>query len=364
MQSNSPDIATLLTTRNGKDGSFVKVNLKGAKLQGVNLSGADLTEADLSEADLRYADLTNAILTKTQAVSADFTGAMLTGACIENWNIDSKTSLEEVICEYVYLKTDYEERRPSSGMFKAGEFNKFFQKLTETVELIFQNGVDWQAFVYSFKNTQNQNEDVQLNVQSIENKGDGVLVIRIRVSLDADKTKIHSDFTQSYEFLHKKLEAQYQARLVDKDKHINQLFALLWQSQEKLGEVPKLMAEQVPKVKQHFSGAVYGVAGNVEGNQFVQVSAPNQSLAEAAKEIQQLLDQLSQIYPTTTKPEQMVLAAKAIECIESNPTLMERILSALKAGSISALEQFLNHPAASFVINALEDWQETRGDQA
>jgi hypothetical protein len=39
--------------------------------------------------------------------------------------------------------------------------------------------------------------------------------------------------------------------------------------------------------------------------------------------------------------------------------LSQRILSALRSGSISALGQCLNHPAASFVISAMEDWQKT-----
>ena len=54
----------------------------------------------------------------------------------------------------------------------------------------------------------------------------------------------------------------------------------------------------------------------------------------------------------------MKLATEVMERIESNPNLMKRIFSALKAGGISAFEQALNHPAASFVIGALEDWKE------
>ncbi len=88
--------------------------------------------------------------------------------------------------------------------------------------------------------------------------------------------------------------------------------------------------------------------------------AQKQNLVEAAAEIQQLLNQLSQTYPTSTTAEQMVVATEAIKRIESDPTLMKRILSALQAGSISALEQLLNHPAASFVIAALEDWQKSK----
>ena len=47
--------------------------------------------------------------------------------------------------------------------------------------------------------------------------------------------------------------------------------------------------------------------------------------------------------------------------IDTNPTLTACIFSALKVGSVKALEQFLNHPVASFVIGALEDWEKTKG---
>ncbi|GAB4377386.1 MAG: hypothetical protein Kow00121_26680 [Elainellaceae cyanobacterium] len=98
----------------------------------------------------------------------------------------------------------------------------------------------------------------------------------------------------------------------------------------------------------------------VEGNYYNSPQA-KQNLAEGAAEIQQLLEQLSKTYPTNTQSQQMTVAAKAIEEIEQNPTLTQRVLSALQAGSVSALEQLLNHPAASFVIAALEDWQKTKG---
>lgn len=59
----------------------------------------------------------------------------------------------------------------------------------------------------------------------------------------------------------------------------------------------------------------------------------------------------------------MAIATQAISQIESNPNLAARILRALKASSVSAFEQFLNHPAASFVISALEDWERTNKNQ-
>lgn len=107
----------------------------------------------------------------------------------------------------------------------------------------------------------------------------------------------------------------------------------------------------------HMSGGEIKGEAKVAGSIY---EAEQQNLAEAAAQIQALLEQLSKTYPADTTTGKMKLATEVIERIESNPTLMERILSALKAGGVSALEQALNHPAASFVIGALEDWQQTK----
>ena len=110
------------------------------------------------------------------------------------------------------------------------------------------------------------------------------------------------------------------------------------------------------------------VSGHVDGDVISKVEnsfntysqEQKQNLAEAAAEIQELLVQLEKSYPTDTTPGKMVVATEAIKQIDSNPKLHKRVLSALKAGGVQALGQFLNHPAASFVIGALEDWQKSK----
>jgi hypothetical protein len=89
--------------------------------------------------------------------------------------------------------------------------------------------------------------------------------------------------------------------------------------------------------------------------------AQQQNLAETAAEIQQLIEQLEKSYPTDTTAGNQKVANELISRIDSNPTLTTRIFSALEAGSISAFEQLLNHPAASFFVNVLADWKKTKG---
>lgn len=110
------------------------------------------------------------------------------------------------------------------------------------------------------------------------------------------------------------------------------------------------------------SGTVTGnVSSEVKDSFNTYTQEQKQNLAEAAAEIQQLLIQLEKSYPTDTTTGKMTVATEAIKRIENDPKLVKRILSALKAGGTQALAQFLNHPAASFVIGALEDWQKSKG---
>ncbi|MCC5641251.1 pentapeptide repeat-containing protein [Nostoc sp. CHAB 5844] len=220
---------------------FRGANFRQTQLQGVDLSSLDFSNANLSNLNLSWvkfvgANLTGANLSHSQVLWTDFTAAVFTGACIEDWHINSATNLTDVICDYIYRRQGQQERRPSSGNFAPGEFTQLYQTSLETVDLIFRNGIDWDAFAYSFKKVEIENQGAQLDVQSIEKKGDGILVVRIAVAPDADKATIHNQFMQGYEFAAKALEAQYQARLEDKEKVINQLFSTINQQNKLLAQ--------------------------------------------------------------------------------------------------------------------------------
>lgn len=103
-----------------------------------------------------------------------------------------------------------------------------------------------------------------------------------------------------------------------------------------------------------------GYAEKVYGNQIgTQNNYPqSQNLAEAATEIQNLLDRLSLSHPTTTEVEKQKVVHEAIKCIQSDPTLKTRVWSALKAGSIEALKAIANHPAVSIPVETIKGWIE------
>ncbi|ACB54147.1 rfrA family pentapeptide repeat [Crocosphaera subtropica ATCC 51142] len=194
--------------------SYQGLNLKGAYLTGADFKQADLTEADLCNGMLQGANLEGVNLTKVQALGTDFRETKLTGACgLETWNIDSNTRLEKIDCQFIYLLSGNRERRPNSGYFQPGEFPKLFQEVVDTVDLIFRKGVDWKAFLTAFNQLQIEQEGKTLEIRSIENKGDGFIVVKVNVSPDANKEQIHDSFVQNYELALKTIEEKYQAEL-------------------------------------------------------------------------------------------------------------------------------------------------------
>ncbi|MCH8505582.1 MAG: hypothetical protein LAT50_14835 [Ectothiorhodospiraceae bacterium] len=84
-------------------------------------------------------------------------------------------------------------------------------------------------------------------------------------------------------------------------------------------------------------------------------SEQNKTLAEAAKEIEALLQQLDKSYPSETLSDQMNLAQVAIKQVEENPTLVDKTLQVLRAGGSAALKQMLDHPAATFLLSACDE---------
>ncbi|MBW4623644.1 MAG: pentapeptide repeat-containing protein [Cyanosarcina radialis HA8281-LM2] len=228
-------------------------NLRGANLSGANLSGADLSNADLSGANLNHANLTganltganlfpanfsnanlsdanlsnanlsganfrdaklcDAILVATQALATNFRGANLTGACVENWQTDNKTKLDRVICQFVYLRRNQQERYPKIDTFKSGEFAALFQQSLETVDLIFADGLDWKAFFLCFEQLRLLYNSDRLQIQALEQKSSSAFVVRLEVPPEIDKSAIEIRAKELYERQLQVLEARYREEL-------------------------------------------------------------------------------------------------------------------------------------------------------
>lgn len=61
--------------------------------------------------------------------------------------------------------------------------------MLDTIDLIFRSYLDWQAFAASFQQVLVENDGTELAIQSIENKGDGVVVVKVQAPPDADKAR-------------------------------------------------------------------------------------------------------------------------------------------------------------------------------
>jgi predicted transcriptional regulator len=97
------------------------------------------------------------------------------------------------------------------------------------------------------------------------------------------------------------------------------------------------------------------VGGSISVNSVNNITAEEkQTLADAAAEIQQLLEQLSQKYPTTTAAEKATVAAKTMEEIEKKPDTKGKIVKALKAGGAAALMEVTNNPVVRILTPMLE----------
>ena len=344
-----------LTSADLSQAMFYAANLSYANLSRANLVGADLRQATLmraiceetqfietklSAASFYKADATGASFYKADAIGVDFQRVILTGTCIEDWNINSATNLKDVVCDYVYLKENSQERRPHGGSFQPGEFTQRFQKFLETVDLFFVDGVDWKAFLTSFQDLQSQYGDENLAVQGIERKGQSSFEIRLAVPPEADKAEIERMAYERYEADRQLREAQYQEQIAAKEDEItlyrqqadslkDELLDAYRQQQPQnyvpdLVEVVKMLADRpiTIDIDNKFEGnavvennspkennqtiTVHGPVGNLAGTNTGNMSAIQNNYGSNAEDITRLLAALrdqAQTFPTDQKDD-------------------------------------------------------------
>ena len=352
-----------------EDAYIWRANLKSCKLCNANLSGADISEANLDSANFTNANLRFVCLLITRALGTNFSGADFTGACIGDWHINSKTRLDEVKCDFFYLDAlgDYidgsliptifslGERRPRDDniIFAPGEFAALAKKYIETLELIFVDGIDWQAFFRSFQELRDQYSNDEIAVQAIERKGQGAFIVRLETSADSETSKaIETSAKELYYRNIKQLEAQiddYRGLLRDERLRNSQLLTIVKTMADK-----QVASHQTTINAQNVAAVQSGSGSITNVTQRNLTTEEKKSVAEAAKEIQDLLDQLAQTYPTTTQTEKAIFATKAIEEIEQNRTLKDRVVGALKASGMTALQEAVDNPLFN-VLSAFLD---------
>ena len=271
------------------------------------------------------------------------------------------------------MKKDQQERRPSdpNRNFAPGDFAKLIERSIETVDLIFNEGIDWKAFLSSYQDIQVQYGDQNVSIQAIEKKSDDAFVIRLTVPPEADKADIESKVKQSYKTNLRVLEARYRVQLEAKDEQI----AIYRQHNTDLLDIIRLKASQPIQniidvtntvesnsMSDNFNNNLQGanianfanqVKDNArqQANQYNYSSEQKQTLAEAAEEIQKLIQQLERTNPTATEADKITHIN-----YETTPKFKRRVVAALKAAGDTAIEEFLQRPSVKVVASGIKAW--------
>ncbi|NER31967.1 MAG: hypothetical protein F6J89_31265 [Symploca sp. SIO1C4] len=356
-------IQQLLITLQGQNQNLDYQSLPGVNLQGANLADASFIGTDLNEANLQDADLSRAKLVQTQLDEADLTGATLTGATIEDWNITSHTQLQGVRCKYVFMRLPTEadqnpRRKPDNWeeAFEDGDFADFIKPIVDTLDLYHNQGVDPRAIAISFKQLAENNPDAQLEIVAMEKRGEDKFLLRAATAPEANHSQLNAEYFTTYNEIKALAEAEVQKLIAEKDSRIASLenmvetalrrpsfYAQTYQNQgDTMSNAPKRIN------KNEIRGGTFGggfinadtvSADHIGGDTYNYAPEQQQNLADAAAEIQQLLQQLEQTYPDATAIEkQSALAVTLQQEIKQNPTLRARLKNALKEGGIEALK--------------------------
>ncbi|NCS20444.1 MAG: hypothetical protein GPJ15_10805 [Microcystis aeruginosa G11-06] len=176
---NKKEIQELCTTRNGREKEFAFIDLKNFNLSYIDFTAANFSGSDLTNAHLKYACLEQANLSNVNAIGSDFTGATFTGACIENWTVGANTNFNNIKCEYIYLEQGQKERKPASGFFQEGDFEKIIIQYQKSLDILFRNGDDPEAFKLALPLMLELRKEDGYYFKSIENIGDGDILLRL-----------------------------------------------------------------------------------------------------------------------------------------------------------------------------------------
>ena len=298
-----------------------------SNLSGVNLSGTNLANADL------------------------------TGAIIENWRIDRNTNFSNVRCDYIYLSQDKDpqKRKPLSGYFRPGDFEKVVASLTDTLDFLLHAHDDPQAFVKAMQEMMEAYGSKKIQPAGFEHLGDGDRLFKFAVAPGVDQAKIHAETTERISKL--EIEAAVQKERADQlaaqrdsqREYINFLQDFM------KGDLPKLLAQSgshnvyadsvgdvnmsKQSIKNTGSGDMSGIAGrdlsgvagkdiqgaagrNLSGQVMLSIESLRQSDIPGAPTLADLLSQLkNHIDSSDLPPAAKTEAQSHIEQLAKAPTL-------------------------------------------
>lgn len=344
--------------------SFIGANLNYANLQGAKLEDAIFTSANLNHANFQDTDLSSSILKQAQLDGTDFTGANLTGSYIEDWNITHDTKFDGVRCEYVYMRLPTKEkpnplRKPDyeKEVFQDGDFGEFIKPIFDTLDLYHNQGIDPRAIAIAYKKLSENNPDAELEIVAIEKRGDDKLLIRVKTAASAKLSQLNAEYFLNYNQLKEIASEEAKALIAEKDDRIRSLENMV----QTAVQSPKFYITNLQGDTHVTENRTFNLNGN--SRYFEKIDkyheehhyAPEtkQNLAEAAQEIQDLLNQLAQTNPTTTEYEKQELFNKFNEEVKTNSRIRDMIL----VGGIELIKMLC--PPLGIPIEMGKKWLET-----
>ncbi|MBS3027396.1 MAG: pentapeptide repeat-containing protein [Dolichospermum sp. DET50] len=369
----------LLVTRLGQNKNFDHQDLRGVNLQEANLENASFIDVDFYQANLSNANLSRSILVRTNFERANLRGACLTGSCIQDWILTKGTNLEGIVCDYVYLKWvdgDKRDPMPHRGNFKKGGFILFAKYILDTIDIYHNKDINPRLALTVLKKM-SKDYDETLDIVAVGKRGDKVF-IKVKLSETVDSQKFKEDYLSRYddglilisssstslpsvdELLENRL-AEIASNNTDKIPYVNVTYIEYINTPQDLIIQGEVTVENIETrgdtIRQSGSFGIGVNKGTVNTEKLAGTinEANQQNLAEAAKEIQNLLKQLKETNPTETST---VIAAKAADEIRNNSTLKARVISALKSGGKEAFKEAVDNPLVNVLVAIIEGWQE------
>ena len=89
-----------------------------------------------------------------------------------------------------------------------------------------------------------------------------------------------------------------------------------------------------------------------------QINNASPNLVETVQQVKALLNELSEAYNPHTEKGQTLITQQALQRLESDRTLRERLLNAVKEGGSTAIEEMIDHPVVKPLIAAVKGFMD------
>jgi uncharacterized protein YjbI with pentapeptide repeats len=351
-----PLIRKLLTLNNGEKGNLQNLDLRDVNLKEYNLKDADLSGTDLSNAILQGSDLSGSNLSQSKLYKADLTGACLTGVYIQDWGISPDITLDNIECDYIYMRRPTDDdpdvcRKPdrSNDNFQPGDFADFIEPIKKvlsfyrkedidprqidiqlrTLDLTHHSGIDPTAAAIAITQLAEAHPEAKLSLATLE--GRGTEKIRLQVTVDA-----HSDRPElSREYFYRYNKAESLPR-----SESQELLAIIAEKSHQVLTLEKLLESAIKQPKFHIETSNYqgeitmteskgnvtiiGAQGDISG-----VTAAGESLSITGSVIGAIsgnvMNSIGQLpnSPNSDEPGIKELLTELQAAIEADPSLDE-----------------------------------------